>query len=473
MTSAADGQRPAPLPASLEETDHPRDVARSPSRIPRPLALLVLANAVSLVGNVIVTVAVPWLVLTTTGSAALTGLAVVAGAGGAAIGGLTAGRVVHAVGPVRASALADLLSGLAVAPLPILLALDVLQIWHVVLLALLGTVADSSGSIARQSLVPTAADSGGYERERANALFTSAEHVGYLLGAPIAGLLIAVVDIGAALCVTVGTFAFAALVAARLVRLPQAHRGPETVENRVGTREAVTFIWGDPVLRALLVFPTAAVLLVGPLTPTVLPVLARETFGSPVALGVMVASFGAGGLLGAAGFGIFGSRAPRRLLYTGIFVVLPCTFTGLTLVPSLPVTLAMLLVLGTAAGALVPLQATIRQERSPARLLPSVVGLSTASIPITAPIGALIAGILIDAVGLQLTLVLMTAGTALVATAVLSSRATRRFDSGPTSPETDTASSEQWAQQQPLSIVPAPPHEGDCDPSRGRRTCPA
>ena len=83
------------------------------------------------------------------------------------------------------------LSGLAVTPLPVLLALDALEIWHVVLLAVLGTLADSAGSTARQSLVPAAADAGRYQRERANALFTSAEHVGYLLGAPVAGLLIA------------------------------------------------------------------------------------------------------------------------------------------------------------------------------------------------------------------------------------------------------------------------------------------
>jgi predicted MFS family arabinose efflux permease len=47
--------------------------------------------------------------------------------------------------------------------------------------------------------VPAAADSGGYPRERANALFTSAEHIGYLLGAPIAGLLIAAFDVSGAL----------------------------------------------------------------------------------------------------------------------------------------------------------------------------------------------------------------------------------------------------------------------------------
>ncbi|MGH2383835.1 MAG: MFS transporter [Candidatus Limnocylindria bacterium] len=425
-----DANRPGPtsFATTTGERNGPRPFGPSPSRLLTPLTFLVLANAVSLGGNVITTVAIPWLVLTTTGSAALTGIAVFAGVGGAAVGGLAAGRIVDAIGPVRTSSAADLLSGLAVAPLPILLALDALEIWHVVLLAIVGTLADSAGSTARQSLVPAAADSGGYKRERANAMFTSAEHVGYLLGAPIAGLLIAAFDVAAALWVTVASFAFAALVVARLVHLPRPRTVAATAESP-GLREAIAFIWGDPALRALLVFPTAAVLLVGPLAPIVLPVLAREAFGDPVVLGVMVASYGAGGLLGAAGFGMFGSRVPRRRLYIGVFVVWPCTYAAITLVPFLPFTLAMLLTLGAAAGSLVPLQATIRQERSPARLLARVVGLSTASVPVAAPIGVLVTGFLIDGLGLHQTLLLMTAGAALIGTTVLTSKGIRVFDS--------------------------------------------
>ncbi len=72
----------------------------------------------------------------------------------------------------------------------------------------------------------------------------------------------------------------------------------------------------------------------------------------------------------------------------------------------------MLLTLGAAAGSLVPLQATIRQERSPARLLPRVVGLSTASIPVAAPLGALATGFLIDGIGLHRSMLLTTAARA-------------------------------------------------------------
>ena len=159
-----------------------------------------------------------------------------------------------------------------------------------------------------------------------------------------------------------------------------------------------------------------------------LPVLAREAFGDPVVLGVMVASYGAGGLLGAAGFGVVGARIPRRRLYVGVFVVWPCTYAAITLLAVPSVHPRHAATLGAAAGSLVPLQATIRQERSPARLLPRVVGLSTASIPVAAPIGVLVTGVLIDGLGLHQTMLLMTAGAALIGTTVVASKATRAFD---------------------------------------------
>jgi predicted MFS family arabinose efflux permease len=420
-------------------TEHasPIPVAPARSRLLTPLTLLVVANAVSLSGNVITTVAIPWLVLTTTGSAALTGVAIFAGAGAAAVGGLAAGRIADTIGPVRTSSAADLLSGLAIAPLPILLAFGALEVWHVVLLVIAGTLADSAGSTARQALVPAAADSAGSRRERANALFTSAEHVGYLLGAPIAGLLIVVIGVGGALWVTVASFAVAALLVAMLVRVPRSHAAAEAAE-RAGLREAIAFIWSDPALRALVVFPTLATLLVGPLVPIVLPVLAREAFGDPVVLGLMVASYGAGGLLGTAGFGAVGSRLPRRALFIGVFAVWPATYAAIALLPSLPITIAMLATLGAAAGALVPLMATIRQERSPARLLPRVVGLSTASIPVAAPVGVLFTGFLIDGLGLHQTMLLMTAGAAFIGATVMTSKAIRAFDpSGTAMPPAD------------------------------------
>lgn len=408
-------------------TAHSIAAARAARRRPTPLTALAGANAVSLTGNVIATVAIPWLVLTTTGSAATTGLVVFAGAGAAAVGGLVAGRIVDAIGPVRTSAAADLLSALAVAPLPILLALGALELWHVVVLAVAGTLVDSAGSTARQALVPAAADACGQPRERANAMFTSAEHTGYLLGAPLAGILIGLVGISGALTVTVVALLLSAILVAALVRVAARPADGDDV-GRIGLAQAIGFIWTDPALRALVLFPSVATLLVGPLVPIVLPVMAREAFGDPLALGLMVASYGAGGLLGAIGFGMLGRRLPRRALFVTVMAGWPIVYATLALEPPLMVTLATLLGWGMAAGSLVPMMATVRQERSPAYLLPRVVGLSTASVPVIGPISVLVAGFLLEGLGVPMTLLLMTAGTAAIGIAALVSAGVRTFD---------------------------------------------
>ena len=90
--------------------------------------------------------------------------------------------------------------------------------------------------------------------------------------------------------------------------------------------------------------------------------------------------------------------------------------------------IVMLVTLGAAAGSLVPLQATIRQERSPLRLLPRVVALSTASIPIAVPAAVLVTGFLIDGLGLGRASLLLTGAAILVGLAVLTSPWTRHLD---------------------------------------------
>jgi hypothetical protein len=80
-------------------------------------------------------------------------------------------------------------------------------------------------------------------------------------------------------------------------------------------------------------------------------------------------------------------------------VVWPLVYATPALVPSLPVSVAMLAILGIAAGSLVPMQATIRQERSTARMLPRVVGLSTVTVPVVGPLAVLAVGVLLDAFG--------------------------------------------------------------------------
>lgn len=393
----------------------------------RPVFALAVANALSLAGNVIVGVAVPWLVLSTTGSAALTGIAVFAGAGSAAAGGLVAGRIVDRIGAPRASAVSDVLSALAILPLPLLLAAGGLELWQVVGLVIAGTLVDAAGSTARQGMLPVVAARSGMSRERGNALFTSAEHLGYLLGAPAAGLLIAFAGTGGALLATVPAFGASALLVALIVRLP-ATRTDTPSSEAPSLRQALAVVWRDPALRALLIFPAASTILIGPLVPILLPVYAATVYRDPVVLGVLVASYGLGGLGGTMLFGIVGRHVRRRRAWLSVAIAWPFLYGAMATQPPPGVTAVIVAAIGVMAGYLVPMMATIRQERSPVELLPRVIAVSTGLFPVVTPISVLVAGVLLDVTGAGGTLAIMTAGTVILGIAELSSRGIRAFD---------------------------------------------
>src|SRR5918999_2219892 len=176
----------------------------------RPLYALLAANAVSLLGNVIAAVAIPWFVLVTTGSVARTGVAAFFTTLPLALGAFFGGAIADAVGPRRASVAGDLASAAAIAAIPLLHALGALEFWHVLALAFVGALFDAPAQAARDALLPEVARRAGVTLERATALWTSTEHTGYVLGAPVAGVLIATVGAPNALWLDAASFAVAA-----------------------------------------------------------------------------------------------------------------------------------------------------------------------------------------------------------------------------------------------------------------------
>ncbi len=83
------------------------------------------------------TVAVPWFVLETTGSAARTGLAAAAIGVGAVLAVVLGGPLVDRLGFKRASVLADLASGATVAAIPLLYLAGLLAFWQFLVLVFL------------------------------------------------------------------------------------------------------------------------------------------------------------------------------------------------------------------------------------------------------------------------------------------------------------------------------------------------
>ena len=181
-----------------------------------PLFALLAANAISFTGNAMSMVAVPWFVLETTGSASQTGITAAVIAVAAILAALVGGSAVDRLGYKRMSVVSDLASAVPVALVPILHHTTGLAFWQLLVLVFLSALLDTPGNSARLALVPELAAKAEMPLERANAAMQSLQRGANLVGAPIAGLLIAVLGAANVLLIDAATFAVSAVLVAPL-----------------------------------------------------------------------------------------------------------------------------------------------------------------------------------------------------------------------------------------------------------------
>lgn len=381
----------------------------APTTRSRPLLGLLLAHAVSVGGNMLTSVALPWFVLSTTGSAAATGLAAFAGSVPLMIGAFFGGAVLDRLGHRRASILADLASGFTVALIPLLHLTVGLPFWLLLVLVVLGALLDAPGATARQALLPDAASAAGMRPERANAVYESVE-AGAMLGGPLlAGLLLALVGPASVLWVNAVTFALSALAIGLL--LPPSIQPTLATGESYGAslRAGLQRVLGDRLLRTIVVLFTLMSLVLAPLFGVLMPVYIEEAYGSGLRLGLFVATIGGGGLLGALLYGWRGHLLSQRWLFIGGLTGIGLTLAALAAAPPFPLLLAAALFGGLANGPINPLVNTVLQARTPpelrGRVFGTVFGLSMAA----APVGVLSAGFLVEALGVQPTLMIIAA----------------------------------------------------------------
>ncbi|NRP20408.1 putative multidrug-efflux transporter [Ensifer adhaerens] len=129
-----------------------------------------MAGAFSTLGNAVAMVALPWFVLTLTGSPLWTGIAAAAGVLPVIAGSLFGGGLVDRFGPRWIAFTGDLTSALAVAAVPLLYHLDMLGIGTLVALIAIGAAMDGPASIAAESRHPELARLAGFRLERVKAV---------------------------------------------------------------------------------------------------------------------------------------------------------------------------------------------------------------------------------------------------------------------------------------------------------------
>ena len=367
-----------------------------------PVWALLGASTVSLLGEGVTAVAIPWFVYETTGSVARMGVVAAFTALARIIAMFFGGTLVDRIGFRQVSVLADVLSGVSVAAIPLLHHTVGLNFWTLILLVVLGALFDGPGSTARQSLLPDLAERAGMPAERANSLFQVSQRLSLLLGPAAGGVLIALLGASNVLWVDAATFAVSATAIGLLVPVLRIVREDATWPGYwADLRAGLRFIRDDQLLLWLAIMVATLNFLDAPLGSILLPVFARTTYGSVEALGFLLSLLGAGAFISALVFAVIGHRLPRRRTYLLAFLVVSLPYSVLTTAPPFPLAAAAMFTMGLASGPINPILMTVRQDRVPAAIRARIFGAFTSAAWVAIPLGQLVGGFAVDRVGTQ------------------------------------------------------------------------
>jgi len=375
----------------------------------QPLGGVLAAMAVSLTGTRISVVALPWFVLVTTGSATQTGLVAFCEMTPYVVVKAFTGPLVDRIGPRAVSWTTDLASATAAAAVPLLHALDLLSFpLLLVLVALIGA-ARGPGDLAKEVMVPEAAERGRVPLERATGLAGVIERLASTVGLAVGGSLVALLGPLTGLAVNAGCFALGSVIiklalprgmghAAEEAPSPAGETGPG-YWRRFG--EGFTFLRGEPLLLTVIVMVGITNLLDAAFTSVLVPVWARESGNGPTAIGLMGSVMGAAAVGGSLIAAVVAHRLRRRVVVlTGFLLAGAPRFLILAFDAPLGVVLAVFAVSGFGAGFINPVMGAVLVERVPRRMLGRVNALGDSLAWAGIPLGGLLAGAAVTAVGL-------------------------------------------------------------------------
>jgi len=279
-----------------------------------------------------------------------------------------------------------------------------IELWQLMGLVFLGALLDAPGATARQALFPDVVELAGMRMERASWIRGGIQQGSLLVGGPLGGVLVAGLGATTALWLNAASFLFsAALVAVAVPRVGRDMDAEPPGRFLAELVEGMRFIWGNRLIRAIVLTVLLTNFLDAPF-PVVMPVLAREAYGSATDLGLMYGVLGGAGLVGSLAYSAVGHRLSRRLTFVCCFSVVPIMYLALATLPPFPAALAALAVVGLAAGPLNPLLLTVSTEVVPTRLRGRVFGATRAGAWAAIPLGILLGGVVVETMGVAATL---------------------------------------------------------------------
>lgn len=368
----------------------------------RLILLLALADTVSLLGTRLSMIAIPWLVLTTTGDPLQTGVVGFAEMLPYVLAKALGGPLIDRLGTRRIAVVGDLASMFAVALVPLLHFSDNLHFGTLLPVVVLFGTLRGPADAAKQSMVPAVAALAGVPLERVTGIMGTIDRLAGALGAAIAGALVAIVGAAPALILTVFACALAAVIVALGLKLPST--APATNQAKPSyfaeLREGWRYFRTDPVLVGIVMMVATTNLFDQAYAAVLLPVWVTLV-GNASLLGALLATFSAGAILGSLIATWLAPRLPRLAVYATAFIICgaPRYLVFVVDVPLVAV-FAMLGIAGFASGFINPIISAVTFERIPPAFVGRVNSLIGALAWMLIPFGGLVGGGLIASFGL-------------------------------------------------------------------------
>jgi DHA3 family macrolide efflux protein-like MFS transporter len=366
-----------------------------------PYIFVELSNITGVIAGSMVFIALPWLALEITGSAASAGALVALTSIPGIFFGPILGTLIDRIGRRISGMVSELLSAITILLIPVVHHSIEVSFALLVLLALGRAMVNPAAGTARKSIIPDVAGGAKLSLERANSIHEAVFATGFAIGPAVAALFIGLIGPFDVFYV-VAFFSTLSAISLFLVRTPEA-RGDGVSET--GS------LFKDTVLGAKTILKTPAVLLgmsfVMTLAmiylPTEMVVLPAHFNALDYAegLGILISTMAGASVVGALLF----EKLQKMFKYSTIlkfgFIGLGSSVLLMSFLPPFWVMLILGAVLGFSWGPLMPMLNTVIQRVIPENMRGRVFGIEMTIWGAGPTLTAVAVGIAVDGVGVQ------------------------------------------------------------------------
>ncbi|MCC6862893.1 MAG: MFS transporter [Bryobacterales bacterium] len=357
----------------------------------RDFRLLWWGACTSSVGTWMQRLAQSWLVLDISGSAFLLGLDAFLGEIPIFLFSLVGGVVADRMDRRRLLLASQFLQMACAFVLAALIALNVVEVWHILCLSFVAGLAQAFGGPAYQALIPSLVNS----EDLANAIalnsiqFNLARVIGPVLGG------LALTGLGAAWCFALNGVSFIAVIISLLLLKISFVPTWTDVSMLASMKEGIRFIRKQGAMESLIVLAFLMTALGIPMV-TFLPVFAKDVFqGGPSTFTLLLSVSGVGSVAGALLVAALGNlrRMGRVMLF--ILMVLGAATSGFALSRSLVLSSVLVFVTGAAMIAVFAMVSSLVQLITTNELRGRVMSVYNVAFRGGMPIGNLATGWLV------------------------------------------------------------------------------